>query len=88
MVVGEPPYYDDDMNVMFENIKAGKLLFPGNLSLEVKSLICRLLERDISKRLGAKDINEIKKHDFFKKLNWRDLMKKRILAPRELFVEE
>jgi serine/threonine protein kinase len=56
MVVGEPPYFDENMDVMFENIRTGKLLYPAHLSIEVKSLISKLLERDASKRLGTKDI--------------------------------
>ena len=45
MVVGDPPYFDEDVQVMFENIK------------NIKSLLSKLLERDPSKRLGHKDIN-------------------------------
>ncbi len=62
MVVGEPPYYDEIMDNLMENIKGGKLRYPSYLSLQVKSLISKLLERNIQKRLGVKDINEIKKH--------------------------
>jgi hypothetical protein len=47
-------------------------------------LISKLLERDINKRLGVKDINEIKKHDFFKKLDWKLLESKKIKPPKEL----
>ena len=51
-------------------------------------MISKLLERDLSKRIGVKDINEIKKHDFFKKLNWSNLARKKVRAPRELFINE
>ena len=57
MVVGDPPYFDEDMKVMFENIRVGKLKYPSYLSIEVKSLVSKLLERDVNKRLGCKDIN-------------------------------
>lgn len=50
------------MDMMFENIKSGKLMYPSHLSIEIRSLISKLLERDVSKRIGRKDINEIKKH--------------------------
>ena len=62
MVVGEPPYYDDIMDNLMQNIKGGRLRYPSYLSLQVKSLISKLLERNIKKRLGVNDINEIKKH--------------------------
>ena len=86
MVVGEPPFYDDNMDVMFENIKTGKLRFPSYLSIEVKSLLSKLLEKDKTKRIGCRDFADIKKHVFFKKLNWSHLAKKRLPAPAELFI--
>jgi len=55
---------------LFENIRIGRLRYPSYLSIEAKSLISKLLDRDPSKRLGVKDFNEIKKHDFFKKIDW------------------
>ncbi|GBO29665.1 Serine/threonine-protein kinase Sgk1, partial [Araneus ventricosus] len=41
-----------------------------------------LLQKDKSKRLGAaNDVEDIKKHDFFKAINWVDLEAKAILPP-------
>lgn len=34
------------------------------------NLIKRLLEKDPEKRLGTKDVNEIKQHSFFKTIDW------------------
>jgi len=53
MVVGEPPFFDEDIQVLFSNIRSGKLRFPTDLSADIKSLISRLLERDLKKRLGV-----------------------------------
>ena len=39
MVVGSPPYYDDDLKVMYRNIDEGNLQFPSNLSLDAQDLI-------------------------------------------------
>lgn len=58
------------------------------MSIQVQSLLSRLLEREASKRLGSKDFAEIKKHEFFKKLRWDQLAKKKIVAPPELFLSE
>jgi len=33
MVVGEPPYFNDDMDTLFDNIKHGKLRFPSHMTL-------------------------------------------------------
>jgi len=39
MVVGSPPFYDDDLKVMYRNIDEGNLKFPSNLSNDVQDLI-------------------------------------------------
>lgn len=39
MIVGEPPYYSDDIPTMYRNIKEGNLKFPKNISDEAKNLI-------------------------------------------------
>lgn len=47
---------------MFENIKNARLKFPGYLSKEIKALISRMLDRDVTRRIGSSDINELKAH--------------------------
>ena len=39
MLVGEPPYYSDDIQVMYKNIKEGYLRLPKSISEESKDLI-------------------------------------------------
>lgn len=55
MLVGEPPYFDENIEVLYENIKSGKLKFPAGISKPAKSLISGLLDRNKTKRLGAKN---------------------------------
>ena len=43
MVVGEPPYFDEDLKILYENIKTGKLKFPTNVSKVLKNLLQGLL---------------------------------------------
>ena len=57
MVIGEPPYFDEDMEQLYENIRNARLKFPGHLTKEIRSLISKMLERDIKSRIGVKDIN-------------------------------
>jgi hypothetical protein len=33
-------------------------------------------------------MGEIKKHDFFKKVDWKELLKKKVSPPREMFVSD
>jgi serine/threonine protein kinase len=46
----------------------------ANFSAEAQSLLSQLLVTDPSKRLGSgvSDANEIKKHPFFRNVNWAD----------------
>ena len=45
-------------------------------------MICRLLEKDKTKRLGAKgDVDEILAHPFFKSLDIEKLLAKKLIPP-------
>ena len=57
MMAGEPPYFDEDLEKLFENIKTGKLKFPSHLSKQAKALVSSLLQRDTKKRIGVKDMS-------------------------------
>ena len=39
MIVGSPPYYDDDLKTMYRNIDEGNLIFPVTMSPEAQDLI-------------------------------------------------
>ena len=60
MITGETPYFDEDIDQLYENIKSGKLKYPSHLSKNARSLITGLLERNISKRTGGKNKDEIR----------------------------
>jgi serine/threonine protein kinase len=81
MIVGEPPYFANDVDTLYSNIKTSKLTFPKQVSEEARNLLSGLLERTPEKRLGYKGIHEIKNHRFFKNLNWSALEKRLIKAP-------
>ncbi|CAG9320119.1 unnamed protein product [Blepharisma stoltei] len=82
MVVGIPPYFSNNKEELFNNIQKGKLKLPSSLSLEAKDLIIELLQRDPSKRLGAKrDAEEIKAHKFFQGIDWDKVMRKELKPP-------
>ncbi|CAD8054131.1 unnamed protein product [Paramecium sonneborni] len=83
MLFGMPPYYSHNREELFENIKNKQLKFPqNNLSKEALSFIQQLLERNPSKRLGAKkDSEEVKAHPWFQGINWDDVMNKKLPVP-------
>jgi serine/threonine protein kinase len=46
-LVGEPPYYSDDLPSLFENIRQGKLKYPKHVSEDARSLISVINTRNL-----------------------------------------
>lgn len=46
MLVGIPPYYNDDIKVLYQNISKGKLKIPKYLSKHAKNILQRVLTKD------------------------------------------
>ena len=80
---GLPPFYNENLNIMYEKILHAPIPLPKYLSKEARSIFLSLLERDPDKRLGSssKDAEEIKKHEFFKDIDWKKLLKKQLKPP-------
>ena len=79
MVAGFPPFYDENPFGIYQKILNGKLDFPSKYFDEnTKSLISKLLVSDPTKRLGclAGKTEDIKKHKFFKNMDWVALYSK------------
>lgn len=81
MLVGEPPFFSEDIHTLYSNINHSKLTFPKGLASDAKSLLTKLLERNPQNRLGAKGTAQIKEHSFFKSINWQELIMKKVKAP-------
>ncbi|CAK64069.1 unnamed protein product (macronuclear) [Paramecium tetraurelia] len=85
LLVGAPPYYDSEKEVLKENIKKAPLRIPKSLSQEAKDIIIKLLIRDPKKRLGCKeDAKEIKNHPWFNDIDWQDCYNKKLQPPKPL----
>ncbi|TFK47364.1 AGC/Akt protein kinase [Heliocybe sulcata] len=88
MMSGLPPFYDENVNVMYERILNDPLQFPPDISREAMSIITGLLQRDPAKRLGANGAEEIKRHPFFSRyIDWQKLLAKKIQPPFKPSVE-
>ncbi|ETW47985.1 AGC/AKT protein kinase [Plasmodium falciparum MaliPS096_E11] len=83
MLTGELPFNNTNRNVLFESIKYQKLNYPKNLSPKAVDLLTKLFEKNPKKRLGSggTDAQEIKKHPFFKNINWNDVLYKKVKPP-------
>jgi serine/threonine protein kinase len=76
MLVGLPPFYDENKNKMYRAIMQDEVRFPPAVSADAKDLILGLLERNPNSRLGGGegDYKEIQPHPFFAPLDWNAVM--------------
>jgi serine/threonine protein kinase len=84
LLTGSPPFQGANHAKIQEKIVKQKLVMPYFLSADSKDLLTRLLRKDPTKRLGAnmpKDLGLMKKHRFFRKIDWKLLAKREIEAP-------
>jgi len=84
LLTGASPFRaNNDMKIR-EKILKSKPLMPYFLSPDAKDLLTRLLRKEAKKRLGAcmpKDMQTIKKHRFFRKIEWAKLEKREVEPP-------
>ncbi|XP_050314218.1 ribosomal protein S6 kinase beta-2-like [Anthonomus grandis grandis] len=83
MTTGAPPFHGANRKATIEMILRGKLAFPPYMTADMKDILRRLLKKKPQDRLGVPpdDAKAIKKHPFFKHINWDDVLNKRIEPP-------
>lgn len=84
LMTGNPPFRGQNHAKIQDNIVKQKLVLPYFLSPDAKDLLTRLLRKDPKKRLGAnmpKDLQTIKSHRFFRKINWKQLAAREMEPP-------
>jgi len=81
MLTGLPPFYSQNINIMYQKILNGELRFPSFVSPDAQNLLEGFLTRDVEKRLGSGNdgSDNVKKHPWFKSINWEKLDKKKKL---------
>jgi serine/threonine protein kinase len=87
MVSGTKPFYSKENADLFKQDiykNKNKLMLNDYFSMELKNLLMKLLCRDPENRIGVNDISEIKKHLFFKDIDWTKLGKMEIVPPIDL----
>jgi len=84
LMVGRPPFeFNGDFGKLLRSIQYDEIYFPRNtLSPNAVSILEGLLEKEPSKRLD--DIDIIKRHPYFKGLDWEKLEVKKLLSPIKL----
>lgn len=83
MIVGYPPFVDEDPMGIYQKILSGKIVFPKLFDKNAKSLVKKLLTAELSKRYGnlKNGVDDIKFHKWFKECAWEDLLEKRMAPP-------
>jgi len=79
MLTGLPPFYSEDVQLMYSKIMKEKLHFPKKMSEEAKSLISALLDRNPVDRLAEPE--GIKAHPYFATIDWDKLYRKELEPP-------
>jgi len=82
MLSGYPPFYDNEPVGIYKKIIAGIIEFPRFFDVKAKDLIRKLLNPEISLRLGVNDDGEsAKKHRWFRGVDFDEVYKKEIPSP-------
>jgi serine/threonine protein kinase len=89
MLCGLPPFYNENLERMYELIELAELKFPKKIpiSKDAQDIIIRLLDKNPDTRLGKNGIVEIKFHPFFATIDFDLVYKKSLNAPFKPTVE-
>ena len=90
MVYGLPPFYNKNQNVMLNMVVKSEPSFSPSVpvSEELVDLIKQCMQKDPKKRLGAENTADIKKHAWFKDVDWTAVLEKKIEPPIKPVIED
>mmetsp|Transcript_29655 Transcript_29655/g.27110 ORF Transcript_29655/g.27110 Transcript_29655/m.27110 type:complete len:121 (+) Transcript_29655:979-1341(+) len=82
MLSGYPPFYDNDPVKIYKKIISSVIEFPRFLDTKSKDIIRKLLNPEVSVRLGVHDDGEsIKEHKWFRGIDWDEVLRREIPSP-------
>jgi len=83
MLVGDPPFLDEDPMGIYQQILTGKVRFTRSYDKSAKSLTKKLLTSDLTKRYGClkQGAADIKMSKWFHDMNWDALLQRQLEAP-------
>lgn len=81
MLCGIPPFNDDSVEKIFDNILNFRIEWPNisdeeeeSISTKAYDLMIKLMDMNYKTRLGHENIEEIKNHPFFEGINWSTIL--------------
>eukprot|EP00299_Pterocystis_sp_00344_P018282 c9131_g1_i2.p1 GENE.c9131_g1_i2~~c9131_g1_i2.p1 ORF type:complete len:400 (-),score=85.92 c9131_g1_i2:44-1243(-) len=85
LIKGSPPVDNENLPELLNDIVNSEPTFDESFSTEAADLISRLLTKNPEHRLGCgpDKANEIKRHEFFKNINWESLNQRHVTSPFE-----
>lgn len=85
MLAGYTPFYDANAMKTYENILNAELKFAPFFNADAQDLLSKLIERDLSKRLGnlQNGSEDVKNHPWFSEVVWEKLLSRNIETPYE-----
>ncbi|KAK2196637.1 bifunctional Protein kinase domain/Protein kinase-like domain superfamily/Protein kinase [Babesia duncani] len=83
MLVGYPPFYDQDPIGIYKKVLSGKVPYPSYYDPDAKALTMQLLALNPSKRLGTlyRGSEDIKRSTWFSKIDFCKLLNKSLAPP-------
>eukprot|EP00397_Hematodinium_sp_SG-2012_P016647 GEMP01016993.1.p1 GENE.GEMP01016993.1~~GEMP01016993.1.p1 ORF type:complete len:319 (+),score=54.00 GEMP01016993.1:288-1244(+) len=83
MIVGQPPFCDEEPMGIYQKILAGKIYFPKYFDKSSKALVKKLLTADLSKRYGnlKNGSEDILKCKWFGNIDFVEILAQSIVAP-------
>jgi len=83
MLAGYPPFFDDEPKAIYTQILRGSFTSPTHFDPNADGLIRKLLHENTARRLGCfgQGAEDIKKHKWFRGLNWAEVYNKRVEPP-------
>ncbi|XP_027843851.2 serine/threonine-protein kinase N2 isoform X2 [Aphis gossypii] len=85
MLVGKSPFSGCDEDALFWSICNEQPQYPRYLSVDSKSVLVALLDKDASKRLGSLEANhsaeDVIRHPFFSSMDWSKLERRELEPP-------
>ena len=83
MLHGYPPFFDNDPFHIYEKILAGRIEFSKHLDAYAKDIIKKLLQHDLTKRLGnlKNGAEDVRNHHWFSSIDFKALEERKINGP-------
>ncbi len=82
LIVGNPPFQWEDEAQLFDRITNEEVYYPSSMSYMLRSFLAGLLEKDPTKRLGAKHgLSEIVNHPWCGNIDFVKIASKKMKTP-------